>query len=189
MSKRGKILAGIFFVFFVCLVTWVVRTTPSAPPPEERIDPPKTMEYEGNTITEEKKGVKLWELTSEKIVVEADSQDAEFEKVTGKFYREDGKILELTADKGKYNQKSRDVHVEGNVILTNQEDGSKLTSKNLDWLGGEEKLIAKEDVKISKEDMRAFGDYAESKDGFSHFILKGHARLLKGVKEDSEEKK
>ena len=65
MSKRGKILAGIFFVFFVCLVTWVVRTTPSAPPPEERIDPPKTMEYEGNTITEEKNGVKLWELTSE----------------------------------------------------------------------------------------------------------------------------
>ena len=189
MSKGGKILLAVFFVLFVCLVVWVVRTTPDAPLPEDRIEPPKFMEYERNTIVEEKNGKKLWELTSDKIIIEADSKDAELEKVEGKFYQEDGKILTLTADKGKYEQKSGDVHVEGNVILTNEDDGSKLTSEKLDWNGKDEKLIAKENVKIYREDVRGFGDYAESSDGFTHFILKGHAKLLKGVKDDSEEKK
>ena len=47
-------------------------------------------------------------------------------------------------------------------------------------------IVAEEDVKILKDDMQAFGDRAESKDGFKHFFLKGHARVLKGVKNDEE---
>ena len=60
MDKKIKILVGVGIIFFVCLVTWVIRTTPKAPPQKEKIDPPTVMEYEGNTITEEKDGVKLW---------------------------------------------------------------------------------------------------------------------------------
>ena len=143
------------------------------------------MEYEGNTIVEEKDGVKLWELTTEKVRVDTVTQIAEFDKVSGKFYQENGKVLELTANNGTYDQRSRDVHVEGDVVVLDG-DGGKLTSKNLDFKGAEEILIANEDVKIFKDDMQAFGDRAESKDGFKHFFLKGHARVLKGVKNDEE---
>ena len=185
MDKRLKILTTVGVILFVCLIIWTIRTTPKAPEPTERIEPPKVMEYEGNTIVEEKDGVKLWELTSEKVRVDTVTQIAEFDKVSGKFYQEDGKVLELTANNGTYDQRSRDVHVEGDVVVLDG-DGGKLTSKNLDFKGAEEILIANEDVKIFKDDMQAFGDRAESKDGFKHFFLKGHARVLKGVKNDEE---
>ena len=185
MDKRLKILTTVGVILFVCLIIWTIRTTPKAPEPTERIEPPKVMEYEGNTIVEEKDGVKLWELTTEKVRVDTVTQIAEFDKVSGKFYQEDGKVLELTANNGTYDQRSRDVHVEGDVVVLDG-DGGKLTSKNLDFKGAEEILIANEDVKIFKDDMQAFGDRAESKDGFKHFFLKGHARVLKGVKNDEE---
>ena len=185
MDKRLKILSAIGTILFVCLIIWTVRTTPKAPAPTEKIDPPKVMEYEGNTIVEEKDGVKLWELSTEKIRVDSTTQIAEFDKVSGKFYQEDGKVLELTANNGTYNQKTRDIHVEGEVEVLDG-DGGKLTSKKLDWDGTKEILIANDDVKITKEDMQAFGDRAESHDGFKHFFLKGHARVLKGVKDNEE---
>ena len=185
MESKLKILTAILSVLFVCLVVWVVRTTPKAPPQTEKIDPPTTMEYEGNTIVEEKDGVKLWELTSEKVRIDTTTQIAEFDKVSGKFYQEDGKTLELTAKEGSYNQLTKDVHIEGEVTVTDGE-GGKLTSKKLDWISKDEIIVAEEDVKIFKDDMQAFGDRAESKDGFKHFFLKGHARILKGVKNDQE---
>ena len=185
MENKTKILIGILVIFFVCLVTWVIRTTPTEPI-DDYIEPPTVMEYENNTLVEEKDGVKIWELTTDKIRIDATTNRAEFNNVNGKFYREDGKILELTALQGYYDQDSHNVHVEGDVVVTDS-DGGKLESINLDWLSAEEMLVATDDVKISKDDMRAFADRAESMNGFQKFFLKGNARILKGVKEDPAE--
>lgn len=179
MDNKIKILAATGIILFACLVVWAVQTTPKAPPQVEKVEPPKTMEYEGNTIVEEKDGVKIWEITSEKVRIDSTTQIAEFENVSGKFYQEDGKVVELTAKIGTYNQQTSDVHLEGDIEVVDG-DGGTLTSKSLDWNGAEEILTANDDVKITKEDMQAFGDKAESKDGFKHFFLKGHARILKG---------
>lgn len=178
-------MLAIGIIFFVCLVTWVIRTTPKAPTQIDKIEPPTTMEYHGNTISEEKNGVKIWELTSDKMIIDAQTQDAEFEKVSGKFFQSDGKVLELTAEKGNFNQKSKNIHVEGKVVVLDG-DGAKLNSGKLDWIDKDGMIVATDEVKISKDDMRAFGDRAESKDGFNHFFLKGHARVLKGVKPEEE---
>ncbi|MBR6013505.1 MAG: LPS export ABC transporter periplasmic protein LptC [Selenomonadaceae bacterium] len=193
MDKKIKILIGIGVILFVCLVTWVIRTTPKAPPPQEKIEPPTVMEYDKNTITEEKNGVKVWEISADKIKMDSVTQMAEFEKVEGKFYQEDGKVLSMTGNSGVYNQQTKDVHVEGDVTVIDG-DGAKLTSKNLDWKSEDETITATEDVKIFREDMRAFGDFATSNDGFRHFVMKGRVRILKGVKDDDyakelEEKK
>lgn len=188
MDNKIKILIGVLAVLFVCLLTWVVRTTPDEPPPVEIIEPPTVMEYEGNTLTEEKDGITIWELTSEKIRVDANTHLAEFDKVHGKFFQADGKVLELTANKGHYDQDSKNVHVEGEVVVLDG-DGGKLTGNNLDWISNEEKIVATGDVKISKDDMRAFADQAESMNGFQKFYLKGNARVLKGVKDDEQEPK
>ena len=179
MDKRLKILAAIFATAFVCLVIWVVSTTPDSPPQMEKVEPPTTMDYEGNTIVEEKDGVKIWEITSNKVRIDSATQIAEFDKVSGKFYQEDGKVLELTANSGVYNQQTGDVHLEGDLEVLDG-DGGRLVSKNLDWKNAEAVLVADGDVRIVKQDMQAFGERAESRDGFKHFSLKGHARVLKG---------
>ena len=184
MENKVKILIGVLAILFVCLVTWVVRTTPTEPPPSNYVAPPDYMEYENNTLVEEKDGVKIWEITSDKIRVDANTHRAEFSNINGKFFREDGKVLELTALQGYYDQDTHNVHVEGDVVMTDGDNG-KLEAVHLDWLSQEEMLIATEDVKISRDDMRAFADRAESSNGFQKFFLKGNARILKGVKEDS----
>lgn len=193
MDNKIKILIGAGIIFFICLVTWVIRTTPKAPPLKEKIDPPTVMEYEGNTITEEKNGVKLWEMSADKIKIDSVTQLAEFDKIDGKFFQDDGKVLKVTANKGVYNQQTKDIHIEGEVVLYDA-DGAKLTSKNLDWSNKEETITATEDVKIFREDVRATGDFASSSDGFKHFFMKGNVKILKGVKNDDyakelEEKK
>lgn len=184
MSTRGKILAVATIIFVVCLVVWVVRTTPDTPPPIQKVTPPTVMEYEGNTITEEKDGVIIWELTCTKIRVDTITQNIELDGVHGKFFQHDAEISwELTADTGIYYQTDGNICVKGDVNVTNS-DGAKLTSDQLEWLSAEEKLIATGNVKISKDDIRAFGDTAYSNNAFRHFGLLGNAKILKGIKDD-----
>lgn len=186
MDGKIKILIGIIVAILGGVIVWAVMTTPDAPPPIEKLEPPSTMEYEGNTLIEERNGAKLFELTAGKMVVDVDTQNASFEDFVGKFYQADGRTFELTARKGFYNHQTGDIHVEGDVAVSDSE-GATLTGGKLDWLGAEEILIATDNVKISKDDMRAFGDRAEAWNGLRHFKLKGSARILKGVKDDNSE--
>ena len=82
MSKRGKIILTILILMIGALITWVIKTTPSEPPKFEKIEPPSVMEYHDNTISEEKDGVKLWELTAEKVLIEIATQNAELTNLT-----------------------------------------------------------------------------------------------------------
>ena len=183
MDIKWKILLAALGVGFVCLVVWVVKTTPDSPPPVEKIESPTTMEYVGNTISEEVNGVKIWDLTAEKVVVDVKTQNAELQNLTGHFYQQDGRSVELRAKYGNYDNTSKNVHVEGDVTIT-IDDGAKLTSVKLDWNNADNMLIAQEKVKISKDDIRASGDRAESSDGFRNFKLKGRAHIIKGVKDN-----
>lgn len=187
MELKGKFLIAAILALFVALVIWVVSTTPDAPPPIDKLDPPSTMEYEGNTFTEERNGAKLFEITSGRMVVDVNTQNAQLEDFSGKFYQRDGRTVEIIAKRGSYNQQTGDIHVEGDVTV-NDSDGATLTSGSLDWLGSDEVLIASDNVKITKDDMRAFGDRAEARNGLRRFKLIGNARIRKGVDDnDSEE--
>lgn len=190
MSTREKILAATAVIFFVCVVVWAVRTTPPTPPPMEKLEPPTVMEYEGNTLVEEKDGRIIWELTCEKMRLDMLTQNVELDGVSAKFYQRDKetdeeKTWELTAAKGVYYQVNKVIHVEGDVVVKNS-DGAELLSDKLDWLAEQGALIATGNVKISKDDLRAYGDMAYSQTALSKFGLLGNARILKGVKDDDE---
>ncbi|MBR0290456.1 MAG: LPS export ABC transporter periplasmic protein LptC [Selenomonadaceae bacterium] len=150
MSTRGKILSAVAVIFFVCLVVWVVRTTPKDPPPMEKIEPPTVMEYEGNTITEEKDGKIIWELTCDKMRVDSITQDMELTNVKGKYYDEET-IWELTAKRGIYDRTENIIFVEGDVIIKNNE-GTELNSEELSWHTEEEMISATGNVSVTKED-------------------------------------
>ena len=218
MSTRNKILAALVVIFFVCVVVWAIRTTPTEPPPIEKVEPPTVIEYEGNTIVEEQDGKVIWELTCDKMRIDTITQNIELDGVKGKFYqyKDEGEtIWELTAKTGVYYQISKNIMVEGEVDITNSEDsqlltdklewfaeqgllsaagdvkiknkdGAKLRSDKVDWFTGEDKVIATGGVRISKDDMRGFGDLAYADNEFKHFGLLGHARVLKGVKDEEE---
>lgn len=185
MKIRGKMLAAIIGGLFVGLVVWVVATTPDGPPQIDRVAPPPTMTYEGNELSEEVNGVRLWDLTAEKMVVDANTQLADLEKLVGHFYQADGRSIEFRAEHGTYNYSTHDINIEGNISVETS-DGAKLTSGKLDWINADGLLAATENVVIIRDDIRATGDRAESTDGLKKFWLKGHAHITKGASDEEE---
>ena len=180
MENKFKILLVALGIAFIGLVVWVVKTTPDEPPPVEKVEPPKTVEYEGNTISEEKDGVKIWELTADKFTIGIATNIAEMQNIVGHFYQQDGRTIELHADTGTYYGENKNVHLKGHVIVTTSE-GAKLTSDNLEWSSVDEIITATDKVKITRDDVFMSGDKAESKDGFRHFKLQGRVHIIKGA--------
>ena len=126
---------------------------------------------------------KVWQLTADKGIYDQ----------IGKLIHVEGNVVvteekdnewQLTADKGVYSPENKLVHAEGQVVVINS-DGAKLTAQVLDWFGEQAMLVATGEVKIRKDDVRAFGDLAYSNNGFKHFGLMGHAKLQKGVTDES----
>ncbi len=186
MKIRGKMLAAIIGGLLVGVIVWAVATTPDGPPPVNKVAPPPTMTYEGNELSEEVNGVRVWDLTAARMTVDANTQDADLEKLIGHFYQADGRSVEFRAEHGVYHYDTKDINIEGDIIVETSE-GAKLTSGRLDWIGAEEKLVAEGDVRIIRDDIRATGDRAESGDGFKKFWLKGHARITKNMSEPESE--
>ena len=122
-----KFLAGIGIVAFASLVTWTVTSVPETPKAQTETSDPKIMSYDGNTISEEKDGHKIWELTAEHIEIDTDSKDAKLEKLQGHFYAKDGRVVAINADSGSYSNATKDIALTGNVSIENS-DGAKLTS-------------------------------------------------------------
>jgi len=187
MSTRWKIFSGIIALLFVSLAVWVIRTTPEAPAPIDKVETPSTMSYGGNTITEEKNGVKLWDLTADSMEVETETQNVTMKNVTAHFYQKDGNTIELRAKNGMYNQLTKDIHADTEVVVTTK-DGAKLTGDALDWRAAEEILVAQGKAKVTKDDMLAEGDRIEARDGLQKIKIQGHAHIVKGVKKDEQKK-
>ena len=185
MSTKWKAFLGTFGLLFVCLVIWVVRTTPDAPAPVEKLDAPRAMTYEGNTLMEEKNGVKIWDISADSMQVDTTTQNVEMVNPVGHFYPQDGNTVELRAKHGTYNQMTKNVHVENEVTVTTK-DGAKLTAETLDWVAGEELLIAMGKVKVTKDDLLAEGDRIEAQKGFQHFKIQGNAHIVKGVQDETK---
>ncbi len=180
MSKmrKGLIAAGI--AVFAALVVWAVMTVPETPVlPDKPVENDKVMSYDGNEISEERNGRKIWDLTAEHIAVNIETRDAELENLQGHFYADDGRTVEVKAAKGTYAEGTKNVVLSGNVEIKNS-DGAQLTSDELHWDAQKEILAAVGNAKAVKEDMLAAGERIESSDGFNKIKISGKAYLRKG---------
>ena len=107
---------GTISLLFVCLVVWVIRTTPEPPPDQPVIDTEKKMVYDGNTLSEERNGKRIWDLTAKRMETDLKSNNTELTDLVGHFYREDGKSIELKAKHGIYQQDKQEIHIDGDVL-------------------------------------------------------------------------
>lgn len=182
MSTLNKVLIAAVVIFFVCVVVWVVRTTPTEPLPVEKVEPPTVIEYEGNTITEEQDGKIIWELTCDKMRIDTVTQNIELDGVKGKFYQyseDETTTWNLTAATGTYYQIQKNISVEGNVDITNS-DGAQLLTDKLEWFAEEGLLSASGNVKILNDDgAKLAGDKVEWFTSEDKVIATGNVKISK----------
>ena len=179
MDKKKKILLALLLVAVAGLVAWAVMTVPAPPQSQVETSDSKVMTYDGNTISEEKDGRKIWELTADHIEVDVDTQNVKIEKVVGHFYRQEGRTVDVQADNGSYDNGTKDISIIGSVDITTS-DGAKLASDELKWTGKDSMLAAIGNANVSKDDMQANGNRIESTDGFNKIKIIGKAHLVKG---------
>jgi LPS export ABC transporter protein LptC len=180
MNKKQKTIAAVFVAILAALIVWAVESVP-VPPEQKAVQPAnKIMKYTGgNTLSEERDGVKIWEITAETMDMNVETQDAECTNITGKFYQEDGNVVEATAPHGTYEAASKNLKLDGGV-QANTTKGAALESSTLKWDAADSVLIADGKAKVSNGDMEASGDRLESSDGFEVFKAIGHAHIMKG---------
>ena len=177
MSKK-KLLYGIG-ALMGSLILWAVLTVPKPPSAEEVAkDAKKIMEYSDQTIFEEKKGKRVWDIKTGKSKVEIATNNAEFFDVIGHFYSEDGKTLEVKAKHGEYNAKTRDVSLDGEVKAT-MSDGAVLTCEKIIWIANDKILSAVGKAKLTRGDVVAEGDKMDGYDAFEEFKITGHAHITR----------
>ena len=187
MGTREKILAGIIVIFFVCVVVWAIRTTPSEPPPIEKVEPPTVMEYEGTTLTEEKDGKIIWEITCDKMRIDSITQDMELTNVKGKFYDEET-TWELTSKRGIYELRSEELSwltdeetltAMGDVHIK-KDDGSELFSDELIWFSKEEIITATGNVRVKDDEgAKLRSDKLEWLSAEAKLIATGNVKISK----------
>ncbi|MBR5163082.1 MAG: LPS export ABC transporter periplasmic protein LptC [Schwartzia sp.] len=176
---RKKLAAIGAVVIFAALAAWVTLSIPEPPAPQDPgATKKKEMEYGKNTIREEVGGKLIWELTTASSSIDVKTQDTTFTGAKGKYYFEDGKVLVMTAKEGRYESKTRNLKLIGDVEAV-MSDGSKLTSRELEWVAKEDRLIATGKARVSKPDVSLEADRIESWDQFQEFRATGNAHLVR----------
>ena len=176
-ENRLKFGLGLAAVLLLGLIVWTVYTVP--PVPEKLPSPNKLMKYSGNTITEEKDGKLIWELTADDMEIDVETQDVVMKDVKGKFYQEDGTVFDVTAESGTYIAKSKNMTLEPKVVITSDKD-DRLSCDKLTWDYKKSVLTATGNAKFQHEDLEASGDKIQSSNGFNDFKVEGHAHIVKG---------
>jgi LPS export ABC transporter protein LptC len=179
MDKKGKLIILFFTVLVVAVVVWAVKTVPMAPVQTAPTEDSKVMKYSGNTLSEEKNGKKIWEITAEKMDVDIETQNVTITNMSGKFYEETGTVVAVNAPHGYYDQKSKDLKFDGGVDVESS-DNAKLNAQQLTWTAATAILAAEGDAKVSKDDAVATGNRIESSDGFQIIKVIGNAHIVKG---------
>lgn len=173
---RKKIAIYLFALFIIGVLYWAYASRPNV---EEYAKQKSVMTYSSNTIKEEVDGKLIWECYAETTTVDQDSQIMTMENIKGTFYRDDGNKINITADKGMYDQKKKDMMLEDNIHAKSTDDMTFDTDK-ITWNGEQKILICEGNVKITKPGLQATSDRAESKDAFQSFKLIGNAHIIRG---------
>lgn len=147
----------------------------------ENVDDPanNSLSYAGNTLTEEKDGKKIWELTAETITVDPVTKNITLKNINGVFYQDDGNNIHLTAPTALYDNKTHDITITEKVIAT-RSDGSNFTASQVLWQNSIQKFTGEGSVKVVKEDTVITGDKLETDAGMNKVKVEGNAHIIKG---------
>ncbi len=107
-------------------------------------------------FVEDKHGQKTWELEAKSVQVYQDENISVLEDIKVTYYAKEGRTFLLTSKKGKVNQKSKDIDVEGDVVLSTS-DGYQLKTHSASYCDSEKIIRTQDPVEIEGEQIRLTG--------------------------------
>lgn len=107
-------------------------------------------------LIEEKEGIKQWVLNADKAEVVNSKKITRLTNVQIDFFQKSGSHISVVADKGIIQNDSKDIEVEGNVKIINQE-GYMLKTDNLKWISKQNAIRIDNAIEISGTDLSITG--------------------------------
>lgn len=140
--------------------------------------PDMTMSYTGNVLKEERDGKLIWEVTAEKIDVDANSKMAKMQNMKAKFYRDNGIVTELVAQEAEYNQKTNLITMSGAIEAT-ESDGSLLKADEAQYDGQKRQLMCDGNVEVIKSGYHITGEHLTADDESGKVRVEGNAKAIR----------
>lgn len=170
------VLAGGLYYF--------VKDEPLAPPKQvqQSIDPGPSISFKGSTYVEEQDGKRLWELTAETIEVEVNSKNIILKNLKGTFYQDKGGKIDLVAKQAVMDNKTKDIHMDGDIKAVSSTDGATFTAPQARWNAKERRMFGSGGITLTKEDTVITGDQLETDNNMEKVKVQGNALIRKGVK-------
>ena len=133
-----------------------------------------------NTVVKrEQAGKILWEFKVGELENDHVKKIGYLKGITGKVYRSDGSVIEVSADRGSVENDMNDFALEGGVkaILSS---GGKIIADKVSWKQKDELITAEGNVEFYKGEWMAKADLIQTTSAFEKIKLKGHAKVEKG---------
>ena len=159
MMEKLKELSLVYKAILVILalimaaIVWAIFSVPELPTQEEAnqmAKRAKIMVYENNTMKEEQNGKVIWEVTAKRTELNAETNKARCEGIVGRFYMDDGIVVDGNAKAGGFDGKTKNVFLEGDAVIVTS-DGRKLAADKITWVAKEQKAVAEGHVHLTRK--------------------------------------
>jgi len=176
LTKKTKIIALIVASVLLVIVVAFIGMNRLKPKNLLKVLPEQVdLEIQGFVFTEVGESGSRWEVKAEKATYERKENLAVFDKVRIKLDTAEGKVYNMTADKGRMETEKKDIEINGNVIITSSE-GEKFITDYLNYSDEGKKFYTDAPVTMESDRIIIKGK------GLTLFIKSGKLNLNSMVK-------
>ena len=120
-------------------------------------DDASKMHLEKVQFVEDKQGRRTWELEAKSVRQYEDQDLVVLEDVKVTVFAKDGQSFVLSGKEARLHQRSKDMELEGDVLLTSS-DGYRLKTRSITYRHGEKKAQTADPVEIEGKELRVKGN-------------------------------
>ncbi|HDQ03007.1 MAG TPA: LPS export ABC transporter periplasmic protein LptC [Deltaproteobacteria bacterium] len=177
ISKKTKIISALVFVLvLVVIATLIAGMSKVRPKGIIKLTPTAVdLEIEGFVYREVGESDSRWEVKAQNATFQRKENLAIFDKLDIKLDSASGKVYTMTADRGKMHTKTRNIEIEGNVVILSNE-GDRFTTDYLHYNDEERKFYTDAPVTMENNRIRISGT------GLTLFVSSGELNLASAVK-------
>lgn len=147
-------------------------------PKETNVKPPVLPSINNAELKEDKDGKRIWELNIDVMTMNPSVQVNTLKGVKGRFYRDNGDIINVQSEGGEIDLKTKNVKLTGNVIVDSSTN-EKLTTEELAWNNTDEQVVATGKAVLTRQDVVAKADKMITDKKFVKSKLLGNASVVK----------
>jgi LPS export ABC transporter protein LptC len=177
LSKKTIIMSSIVIVLIAILITAIaiIKIKINKPVNLLKALPDVDLKIKGFKYTEVGEANAKWEVKADTATYDKKQNLAVFDQVQIKLTTSDGRVFEMSADKGRMFTDKKKIEIENNVVI-NSDTGDKFSTDHLSYSDAEKKFFTDAPVTMENKRMKITGQ------GLSIHMNKGELNILSMVK-------